>query len=55
MSLNQLPHIIRSFEETPGNSGIPLDIIPILASVAVSMGKRGSGSARAKVMGWTDV
>ncbi len=27
-SLNQLAHIIRSFEETPGNAGIPLDIIP---------------------------
>jgi len=54
-SLNQLAHIIRSFEETPGNAGIPLDIIPVLASVAVSMSKRGSGSAAATVMGWTDV
>lgn len=55
VSLNQLAHIIRSFEETPGNAGIPLDIIPVLASVAVSMSKRGSGSAAATVMGWTDV
>lgn len=54
-SLNQLAHIIRSFEETPGNAGIPLDIIAVLASAAVSMSKRGSGSAAASVMGWTDV
>ncbi|KAI9544043.1 hypothetical protein NQZ68_005092 [Dissostichus eleginoides] len=51
-SLNQLAHIIRSFEETPGNAGIPLDIIPVLASVAVSMSKRGSGSAAATKFLW---
>ncbi|TNN62392.1 hypothetical protein EYF80_027403 [Liparis tanakae] len=45
--VHQWAHIIRSFEETPGNAGIPLDIIPVLASVAVSMSKRGSGSAAA--------
>lgn len=54
-SLNQLAHIIRSFEETPGNTDIPLDTIPILTNVAVSMSKRGSGLVAATVMGWTDV
>lgn len=42
-SLNQLARIIRSFEETPGNADIPLDIVPILTSVAVSMSKKGLG------------